>query len=179
MNKLQKPAPSLGIHSSGFSLLEVLVAVAVMAISFLAITQYQGQAMSRVRRTQNLTVATFLAREKMAEALLEIQKEHEQQKVFPEDKEESGSFEDPFQLYRWEWHVRKVAIPMPKGVGEEDGDSEGGEGGETPPAGIQTIVFKMVNDHIKDAIREVKTKVIWDENGKEREIEVITHITKL
>lgn len=166
----------------GFSLLEVLVAVAIMAISFLAITEYQGQAMSRVRRTQNLTVATMLLREKMAEVLLEIQKEYKQQKVFPEDKNESGTFDDPFQSFRWEWQARKVAVPMPKGVADdEEGGEEGdkGEGGESPPQGLQQILFKMVNDQIKDAIREVKTKVIWEENGKEKNIEVTTHITKL
>ena len=158
--------------------MEVLVAVSIMAISFLAITEYQGQVMSRVRRTQHLTTATFLAREKMAEALLEIQKEFEQQNVFPEDKEESGSFEDPFENYKWIYEVRKVKIPMPKGV---DGNEEEGEasGGEEAPPGMQQVIFRMVNDQVKDAIREVKTKVIWEENGKERHIEVTTHITKL
>lgn len=166
-------------RSRGFSLLEVLVAVAVMAISFLAIAEYQGQAMSRVRRTQNLTVATMLLREKMAEVLFEIGKEYKQQKVFPEDKNENGTFDDPFQSYRWEWQARKVAVPMPKGIGDDEEGSESGEGGESPPQGLQQILFKMVNDQIKDAIREVKTKVIWEENGKEKEIEVTTHITKL
>ena len=148
----------------GFSLLEVMVAVAILAISLLTLINFQGQAMVVVGRSEKLTLSTFLAREKMAEVLLQIEKEQFQQGSLSEDKSESGAFEKPYENYKWAWQMRKVAIPTPGG------------GGEGSP---MMAMMKMVTDQIKDMVREVKLTISWEELGKEQSFDVVTHITKL
>lgn len=148
--------------SSGFSLLEVMVAVAILAISLLALINFQGQSMFIVGRAEKLTIATFLARQKMAEVILQVEKERFQQGVFPEDKNETGPFEKPYEDFNWEWNIRKVAIPAPA----EEGD-------------VKMAMFKMVADQIKELVREVKLTVSWKELGKEQSFDVVTHIAKL
>lgn len=147
----------------GFSLLEVMVAVGLLAVSLVAMINFQGQSTLRLAQAEKMTQSTFLARQKMAEILLQFDKEWEQQKVFPEDKSESGTFQDPYEKFSWEWHVRKVTLPMPAG---EEG---------SPIASV----FKLVNEQIKDSIREVKLTVKWKDRKKERSFDVVTHITKL
>lgn len=147
----------------GFSLIEVMVAIAIMAVAFTAILNFQGQALFMVGRGQRITQATFLARQKMGELLLQIEKEYKTQRVFPEDKSESGNFDRPHEKYKWEWTIRKVGIPMP-----------GGEAGAPEAA-----MFKMVSDQIKNSVREIKLVISWGEGEKERSIDVVTHITKL
>ena len=154
----------------GFSLLEVMIAVAILAVSLLTLINFQGQTMFRLGRAEKLTQATFLAGEKMAEVMLQIEKEYVQQRVFPDDKEDSGDFEEPFENYHWEWQLRKVEIPVPEGEGGEGG-AEGG--------GMMMSMMQMVTGQIKDMIREVKLTVKWEELGKERSMEVVTHISKL
>lgn len=149
-------------RNSGFSLLEVLVAVVIMAISFTVLVRFEGQAISRVTTAQHLTQATMLAREKMAEVLLQIEKEYIQQRVFPEDKDESAAFDEPFEKFRYEWKIRKVALPVPAG-------------GEGKP---EAAVMQMVSDQIKENIREVKLTITWEEGKKERSLDVVTHIAK-
>ena len=93
-----------------------MVAVAILAISLLALINFQGQSMFIVGRAEKLTLANFLARQKMAEVVLAIEKEQFQQGVFSEDKSESGAFEEPYEDYKWEWKMRKVEIPVPEVV---------------------------------------------------------------
>ncbi len=151
-------------HSKkGFSLLEVMVAVAILAISLLALINFQGQSMFVVARAEKLTMATFLARQKMAEAVLQIEKEQFQQGVFSEDKSEGGVFEKPYENYKWEWKMRKVDIPVPKA---EEG-------------GAMMAMLQMVSNQIKDQVREVKLTVTWEELGKEQSFDVVTHLSKL
>ena len=147
----------------GFSLLEVMVAVALLAIAFLTLINFQGQSLFRVARAEHLTQATFLAREKIAEILLNIEKEAQTQKVFPEDKSENGAFEKPYEDYKWSWVMRKVEIPAPAG-------DEGSP---------QMAMFGMVTGQIKELIREIKLTVTWEELGHERKFDVVTHIAKL
>lgn len=147
----------------GFSLLEVLIAVAILAFSFLTLLNFQGQTMFRVGRAEKMTQAVFLAHQKMGEVLLQLEKEYVQQRVFPDDKSENGEFEEPYEKFQWEWNLRKVEIPAP----------EGEEGG--PMVAMMT----MVTNQIKDTVREVKLTIKWEELGKEKKIDVVTHITKL
>ncbi|MBI4125025.1 MAG: prepilin-type N-terminal cleavage/methylation domain-containing protein, partial [Deltaproteobacteria bacterium] len=130
-----------GVHgprSNGFSLLEVMIAVAILAMALLTLINFQGQTMFRVGRAEKLTQATFLAGEKMAEVMLQIEKEYVQQRVFPDDKSDSGSFEEPFENYKWEWRLRTVEIPVPEGEGEQEG------------GGMMTGMMQMVANQIKD-----------------------------
>ncbi|MDO8493757.1 MAG: prepilin-type N-terminal cleavage/methylation domain-containing protein [Deltaproteobacteria bacterium] len=155
--------PPRNDNDRGFSLLEVMVAVAILSISFMALINFQSQTTFRIVRAENITKATFLAREKMADQILNLEKEMQQQRVFPEDREENGQFEEPYERFSWEWRVRKVEIPMP----------------ESDEGGPQIAMLRMVTTNIKNLVREAKLTVKWEELGKERKIEVVTHIGKL
>ena len=157
------PSTEYRATSHGFSLLEVMVAVAILAISLLTLVNFQGQSMLVVGRAEKLTLGTFLAREKMAEVILQIEKEQFQQGSLSEDKSENGTFEKPYENFKWSWQMRKVAIPTP-----------GGEEGSPMMA-----MLKMVTDQIKEMVREVKLTVSWEDLGKEQGFEVVTHVTRL
>ena len=148
----------------GFSLLEIMVAIAIMAISFLALMNFQGQSLVVAGRAERLTIAAFLAQEKMGEAVLAIEKDIATG-LFPDDKSEEGHFEKPHENYRWKWAVRKVEIPVPEGAAES-GDP-------------MQMMFGIVAQQIAQAVREVKLTVSWNELGKEKSFDVVTHITRL
>lgn len=147
----------------GFSLLEVMVAIAILAMSFIALINFQGQTMFRVKRAENLTTATLLAQQKMGELMLQFEKEMEQQSVFPDDRNDHGNFEEPFSRFAWEWNVRKVDIPTP----------------EAKEGGIAMMMLQTVAANIKDRVRELRLTIKWDEMGKEKKFDVVTHITKI
>ncbi|MFH1075701.1 MAG: prepilin-type N-terminal cleavage/methylation domain-containing protein [Pseudomonadota bacterium] len=74
----------------GFSLLEVMAAMAILSIALVAVFRSQGQAISMANDARLATTASFLAQSKMAE----IEREGVNSM--------SGDFGEAFSDYRWE-----------------------------------------------------------------------------
>ena len=151
----------------GFTLLEVMIAVAILAVSLLAIFNLQSTSLLGSGRAQKTTIATSLARLKMSQVLIELEAGMAKGE-FPEDKEESGLFEEEkYPDYGWKLKIRKVEIPTPPLP--EDG------------ADIMQQVFTMVSEQISQSTREVKLTIVWRGADDEEEagIELVTHIVKM
>jgi general secretion pathway protein I len=78
-------------HAAGFTLLEVLVAVAIVAIALVTFMGLQLRSLDATIRAQDLTTAVLLAQAKMATM-----------GEFPDAGEEQGKFEGP-ELERFQW----------------------------------------------------------------------------
>lgn len=78
-------------HAPGFTLLEVLVAVAIVAIALVTFMGLHLRSLDATIRAQDLTTAVLLAQAKMASM-----------GEFPEPGEEQGKFEGP-ELARFQW----------------------------------------------------------------------------
>lgn len=147
----------------GFTLLEVMVAMAILAGALASIVGLTGSSMMKSERAGKLLVATMLAREKMADLELEIER-GKLKGEFPEEKEEQGKFEEPFDGYSFEVKIKRVELPAPV-VGEE--------------GSVQDLVGKQLTKEIAQTVRELKLTVKWEERGGERQFDVVTHIVKL
>ena len=147
----------------GFSLLEIMVAIAILAISFLSLINFEGQSVAVAGKAEKLTLATFLGQQKMGEVMIDLEKEIAGG-LFPDDKSEEGAFEAPYENYHWKWAVRKVELPAPAG----------GESGSP-----MQMMFSAVAEQIAQAVREVKLTITWNDLGKEKSFDVVTHLTKL
>ncbi|MBX7147840.1 type II secretion system GspH family protein [bacterium] len=155
----------------GFSLLEIMVAVAILATSFVVLLSSQGGSFNKSERAQDLSEATLLARMKMAEIQIELEKDLAKNK-FPEtDKKESGIFEDPFENYRWDYSIKKVEIPVAEPTGEESQNA------------MIANELKTMMEEIGKRVREVRLHIVWgDKNDppeKQPSMEIVTHIVKL
>jgi general secretion pathway protein I len=78
-------------HATGFTLLEVLVAVAIVAFALVTFMGLQLRSLDATIRAQDLTTAVLLAQAKMATM-----------GEFPDAGEEQGKFEGP-ELERFQW----------------------------------------------------------------------------
>ncbi len=77
----------------GFTLLEVLVAVAIVATALVALLSLQGRNIQTIARDRDLNRATFLAQQVMTQTLVA--------EGFPDPTTKTGNFpNDP--RYRWE-----------------------------------------------------------------------------
>ena len=150
----------------GFSLLEVMIALAILAVSLLALFNLQSTSLIGSARAQRISVATLLAQRKMAEVLIGLEAGILKGE-FPDDKEESGSFEEEkYPDYSWKLRIKKTAIPAPPAP----------EGG----ADVMMQIFSMVSEQLTQATREVRLTVSWKELEEEEEgIVVTTHIVKM
>ncbi|GIX49733.1 MAG: hypothetical protein KatS3mg131_3944 [Candidatus Tectimicrobiota bacterium] len=98
----QKPASSAARYpAAGFTLLEVLVALAIVAIALVIVLRLHLLSLDATLRAQDLTTAVLLAQGKLASL-----------GAFPEPGEEDGQFEEP-QLARYRWHTQVTAHTLP------------------------------------------------------------------
>ncbi len=107
----------------GFTLLEVMVAIAILGLGLTVILSSQTGMFASATHSENLTHATFLARCKMSETELELLKEG-----YPLlDETESGPCcEDDDSEFTCVWKVEQVELPQPGSLVPDAGDLDGG-----------------------------------------------------
>ncbi len=109
------------MRGRGFTLLEVLVAISILGLGLTVILSSQVGLFSSSSRTANLTVATNLARCRMNEVEVELQRTG-----YPliDSKDEGPCCEDEsFDGFRCEWRIERIELPEPSSF-----DGDGGDG---------------------------------------------------
>jgi general secretion pathway protein I len=86
---------------SGFSLLEVMIATAIIAIALVAALGSQSQSVSLANEAKFATTVAFLAQKKMAEL---------EAKDAKDLSSDGGDFGEDFPGYRWESEVTEVTL---------------------------------------------------------------------
>lgn len=88
------PRSAFGIpHSGGFTLLEVMVAVAILAFVLVSLLGLKNRSMQDVGLAERITTATLLAKRVMTETLAST--------VRPPSEDEGEFEEEDFKDYRW------------------------------------------------------------------------------
>jgi general secretion pathway protein I len=91
----------------GFTLMEVMIAMAILAIALVTIFQSQSQSVSMSGHSRFLTTASLLAQGKMAEVEMLSMKDV---------KSESGDFGDSFPDYVWRVDIKDTELEAVKKV---------------------------------------------------------------
>ena len=175
-------------HERAFTLLEVMVAMAILAASLAALLQSQTQSVQNSNRSRMTTTATLLARARMGEL------EHELYEDGFSDigAESSGDFSDEgFPNFRWEWKVETVELPT---VSEaQEAASGGGEAtGELPAAPgaaalagsgsealdpASAMMFELIRGVIEASVRRGTFTIFWKERATEQSFVVQAYFT--
>ena len=152
-------------NNSGFSLMEVMIAIAILAVSLLAIFNLQSTSLMGSARAQRVSTATQLAQYKMSKTLLDLEQGIVKGE-FPEEKEESGTFEEQDQPnLGWTVTIKKTDVPAPPDSGQAE---------------IVAQIFSIVSEQLSKSTREVNLKVFWiEEDEPEELISLSTHIVKM
>ena len=94
---------------SGFTLLEVMVAVAIMAIALTAVLGSQSQSVSLAGEARFSTTAPLLAQSKMAQLQVEN---------MDDLTDGEGDFGEEFPGYFWKMELHDVALESPEDVSD-------------------------------------------------------------
>ena len=178
--------------SRGFTLLEIMIALAILSISLLSLYSSIGNSLKASGFAQDMDQAMQLARQRMSEIKIGLEAEMARG-AFPDEKEESGTFDKPFDRFKWSYSLRKVEVPAINPAGVEGGvEGTGAPTGEGTPApttqptpGLEQAASNMaqvVSKKISESIRELKLTVSWGEaaeGDEEEHVVLTTHIVKL
>jgi general secretion pathway protein I len=182
----------------GFTLLEVMVALAVLAGSLMAVADLSGSAMRNYVYSRDLSVATLLARGKMAE----LTEKYDDSGFTDFDQSEDGNFSDQGQPgMRWKLEIRKPTAELTAerilgaflGGGEDLGAQEmlgklmgspGGAGGKGGPAsgspggllgGVMQGQVNAFAEELKKCVRQVSLRVTWKDGKVEQGFSLETY----
>ena len=188
---------------SGFTLLEVMVALAVLAGALMAVADLSGTALRNFGYARDLSVATLLARGKMAE----IEEKYEDSGFTDFDETESGTFADQGQPeIRWKLDLKRPGGSMtPQQIlgaflgasGDDVGTQEllgnllggsaagGGKGGPTSGApggvlgGVLQTQITAFAEELKKGVRLAVLRISWKDGKTEHAFDVSTYMVVL
>lgn len=170
-------------NRSGFTLLEVMIAVTLMLIAWTSIFATQSSSQTVVWKSTKLNDVTMLARSKMSEIETEIEgKRFEEVK-----KEESGTFPDPWKDYSWKKEIKEVEFPnisMQGGGGggsagesgdsKDSGDSTSGEAASGNNTDAIERMMRLITKFLSQSIREVRLTLSWKQGASDASFTLTT-----
>lgn len=158
-------------NNQGLTLVEVLIALAIFTISFMAIIDSQNMSVKNSAVSKRMTIAMILTQEKMAERLLK----YKGMPLSEIPEKEEGEFEEEYSKYRWEETVRDFHYDLsflaemlqPQDKKEKDEVS--------PESPLQQAIPKL-SSFIKNSVKELTVTVYWKEGGHEQKTSMTTHL---
>lgn len=153
-------------NSSGFTLLETMIALLIMVMAFTAILTVESNSIRASENARRLNIVRMLAKNKITEVEQEIEG-----KTFSEvKKEDGGAFKSPYQDYRWSSTVKEIEFPNLSvgGAKTGSGSSSGGGGGAGSGSDIADFLTKLLTNFLSKAVREVSVTIYWKRGTSEQ-----------
>jgi len=154
----------------GFTLIEIMVALAILSMSLFVLSQANHFGSRNIRQSQRLTMATFLAKLKM----IEIEDDIFEDGFSNFDDVIEGDFADEEQEdYRFRIKFEKIELPAanPDEILEAagDNDQQAAAAATNPLASnMMNMQFTMIRNLLQDTVRHVTLDVMWGEEEKKR-----------
>jgi len=190
------------VRSRGFTLLEVMVAVAILATALSAIFSSQAGLIAATNEAKRLSIATSLARCRMTE--IEDRLRTDGFPLADEDEEgeccEDEDGDQTYESFQCRWKIESVELPSVEAIQSAAGeavantDAIPGAGvvGQDPAeqaeaAGDQAsammggeiaALYPLVSEVLKASIRKVTVEVFWQEGKDEEEsVDAVQYVT--
>lgn len=174
----------LRAKSSGFTLLEVVIALGILAMSLTVLLESQASSVNSAGRSRDLTIASLLARSKM----VDIEAMLIEDGFVMGDLEEDGDFADEgYEYVKYKSRVSEVVLDlsglasMCAGFTPEDVDPEEAAADcESMLGGVEGFggMLSTFTDEIGRSIRLVELKLTWPVGKFEESFEVRSFVTK-
>ena len=183
---------------AGFTLLEVMIAVSILAVSLMALSLTMIRSVRASQHARLMTQATFLCRLKFGDLENGFVVDG-----FTDDAgtvEKKGVFDDPlFKNFRWSYTLQKIELPSADKIQSaatkliqdkqkvgENAAAEAGSPRSTTGASSAGLAGGMgsmmgpVKQMLEQGIRRVTMRVLWDEPGMiDQKVEVVTFYTDM
>jgi general secretion pathway protein I len=169
-------------RSSGFTLLEVMVAFAILSLTLVVLLGIVTNNVRATNHAKQTTSATFLARAKM----VEIEDQILYNGFSTDTENEQGTFKDDgFPQFRWETSIERVELPTDLAQKTKDEAADKSKEAKDPMSmitgfmgGLMSSFIEPIRIGLEESVRRVTVRVIWDEAARpEQVMEVVQYLT--
>ncbi len=154
----RKTTQQLKTSSSGFTLIEVIIALAIMASGILVLSMSWSGTFQKMRKTQVNSEVVALLERKMAE--VDLKYKGKPLESIPDSDE--GDFGTEYPQYRWKLESRKFEMPS---LSDFLGSQEGGVDQLTQ------MTMKVFTEHLSKTIKEVRVTVFYKVPRSKKELD--------
>jgi len=169
----------------GFTLLEVLVALAILAMSAAVLIEIVTNNVRATNHSKLTTAATFLARGKMTD----VEDDVITNGFSTDDENAHGTFKDQgYPQFRWESAIERIDLPTD--LAKKTQDQAQDKAKETDSAkdpmsmitgfmgGMMSSFIEPIRLGLQESVRRVTVRVFWDESGRPNQtFEVVQYLT--
>lgn len=177
----KSPGPRVG--ASGFTLLEIMVALAILASTLVVLLRIVTNNVRATNHSKMTTAATFLARTKMVEVEDAVLYDG-----FVETNElKNGTFKAyGYPQFRWNTSIERIELPTNLAQQTQDQARDATDKGKGDPmammsgflGGMMSTFIEPIRIGLQESVRKVTVRVTWDEIGRrDQSFEVVQYMT--
>lgn len=150
-------------HTKAFTLIEVVLAMMIMASGLFILTNSWAGTYNRLQKTQvQVQLAALLERK-----IVELEREFKSQSLDAIKEEDTGDFGTELEGYTWEMKSQKVEFP----------DLSGIIGGVGENQNLDLVsIMKLFSEHLSKSVKEVKVKVTYKDKKKPITVDVVFYV---
>ena len=151
------------LNHRGFTLLEVMVAIGILAVGIGAILVAENNSLNVTLRAKRMTEVATLAKN----TLIQTERELEGKAFLEVKPEDSGDFEAPYAEYKWEREIKEIVFPNIMDSSEEKKDDEA----RIVDNNVERVV-KIATNYLSKSSREITVRILWKEKGEKQSFSV-------
>jgi general secretion pathway protein I len=179
---MAKSAMTSRTPDSGFTLLEIMVAVAILASTLVVLLSIVTNNVRSTNHAKMTTGATFLARTKM----VEIEDEILDNGFTDNDEVKAGTFRDlGYPQFRFDTLIERIELPSDLAQKARDQSTTDTKDAKDPMSMLTGFMGGMMSSFIdpvrlglQESVRKVTVRVLWDEHGRrDQSLEVVQYLT--
>ncbi|MBX3040349.1 MAG: type II secretion system protein [Bdellovibrionaceae bacterium] len=142
----------------GFTLLEIILAMAILSSGILLLANSWSGSFMRIRKTQQVTEVAALLERKM----VELDSKYRGKPLASIPDEEGDDFGSDYPNYRWAMKSQEFELPdLSTGLTSQEGGANE----------MLLMVMKQMTEHLKKTIKEVRVSIFYKSGNAGKEIE--------